>query len=542
MSIKTRLLLVLCALLTVFLCALVVVRQATRAQITRIVADARHDSLGQLDRWLDIVDLPLRQFVFDYATWSETADALAQAEPEQIRRHLSNNLPAYGLDAVWLLQPDGTPIFAEQKNPQSAPPPPPALTELTAAWQRHETTFFAENSAGLWQYCISTVAATAGSAPDVVRGWLVAARRWDDSQMAHLERLTESKVAFADVNSSPPVADDPEKLVVIRPLNDARGYAVRVLHLEQRTPDLSAVVRWEDHVTMLFVAFGLLLIVALALCVRVWVLQPMDRIAGSLAKQNAVDIEPLLARNDEFTRIARLVETSFADRRALEREVVERKQTEAALYHSIELRARLARDLHDTVIQSIYAAGLGLESVRTQMSADPFGAEGRIGRCMESLNETIRQVRSYITDLEPDPLAQRQSFPEAVRALASTMQALSPVEVALHLDDSAARHLSPTGEMHALQIVRESISNAMRHGAATRLDITLRREPLEVVLEVRDNGRGFDAAHHASKAGHGLRNLQSRATEMGAVIKVESAEGRGAVVTLRLPLSTATTP
>src|SRR5262249_28863713 len=141
MSIKTRLLLVLCALLVAFLATLLVVRQATRSQITQIVTEARQDSLGQLDRWLDIVDLPLRQFVSDYATWSETADALAKAEPEQIRRHLTNNLPAYGLDAVWLLQPDGTPVFSEQKSSHTAPPPPPSLTDLTAALQRHETIF-----------------------------------------------------------------------------------------------------------------------------------------------------------------------------------------------------------------------------------------------------------------------------------------------------------------------------------------------------------------------------------------------------------------
>lgn len=542
MSIKTRLLLVLCVLLASFLGTLLAVRQAARAQITRIVTDARQDSVGQLDRWLDIVDLPLRQFVSDYAGWSETADALAQAEPEQVRRHLANNLPAYGLDAVWLLQPDGTPIFSEQKNSQAAPPPPPALTELAAAVQRRETIFFAENSAGLWQYCVSNVAAPAGSAPDVVRGWLVAARRWDGTQMAHLARLTDSQVRFTDVNSSAIAAGDDARLILNRPLNDARGRAVRVLQLEQNTSDLSAVVQWENHVTWLFVGFGLLLLVALALCIRVWVLQPLHRISESLAKQNAIAIEPLLARNDEFTRVARLVETSFVDRRALEREVIERQQTEAALYHSIELRARLARDLHDTVIQSIYAAGLGLESVRTQMSANPFGAEGRIRHCMESLNETIRQVRSYITDLEPDPTAHRQTFSEAVRALASTMQALSPVEVSLHLDESVARHLSLNTEMHALQIVRETISNAMRHGGATRIDITLRREPLDLVLEVRDNGRGFDPAQQTGREGHGLRNLQARASEMGGTINVNSTEGHGAIVVLRLPLSSATTP
>ncbi len=541
MSIKTRLLLVLCVLLAAFFGVLIALRQEERAQVSRIENAARQDGQQQLEHWLEIVDLPLRQFVSDYATWSETTDALAQAGPERIRRHIADNLPAYGLDAVWLLQPDGVPVISALKEPGAVPPPPPGLTDLSLALQRHDNIFFAENSAGLWQYCVSTVAAAGGSAPDVVRGWLIAARRWDDTEIAHLSRLTDSRVQFTDAISPPSAPGDHDTLVMLRPLNDARGRPVRTLQLTQSTPGFSGMVEWDGYVMTLFVVFGLLLLVALALCVRLWVLQPLHRIGESLAKQNAIDIEPLLARNDEFTRLARLVETSFADRRALEREVVERQQTEAALYHSIELRARLARDLHDTVIQSIYAAGLGLASVRTQMSADPSGADGRIRHCMESLNDTIRQVRSYITDLEPDPSEQRQSFSEAVRALALTMQALSPVEVRLQLDAAADRHLSLTGEMHALQIVRESISNAMRHGAATRIDITLRREPLEIVLEVRDNGSGFNSAQPAGRDSHGLRNLQTRAAEMGATLQVDSAEGRGTSVTLRLPLSTATT-
>ncbi|WP_415911037.1 sensor histidine kinase [Oleiharenicola sp. Vm1] len=201
----------------------------------------------------------------------------------------------------------------------------------------------------------------------------------------------------------------------------------------------------------------------------------------------------------------------------------------------MELRARLARDLHDHVIQSIYAAGLGLEAVRGQLSADPFGAEGRIRHCMTNLNETIRTVRSYISDLEPEPPEKRQRFTDAVRALTATMHELWPVEFTLELDDAVAAQLTNVVEIHALQIVRESLSNALRHGRASRILIRLHAAGAGgATLEVIDNGRGFDPVQRMG-TGRGLVNLTTRAREMGATLRIESEEGGGTTVRLHLP-------
>jgi signal transduction histidine kinase len=541
MTIRARLFVVLCVLLGAFGMALLALRRAEQDHIRRVIESMRADGRQQLARWADIAGLPLRQFVHDHASWRETVAALEHFNPEWARRNLEDNLPAYGLDAVWLLRLDGTPVHLAQRDPRAPSPALPAGEELARLEKRGgRLEFFAENAAGLWQISGAPVPGETGDG-----GWLFAARLWDMTQLVRLGGLSESQVTLAAINEPAP-PETVHSTTLTRSLNDWQGRPLRLLHMEQSIPDLTGSIEWDGYVLQLFVVFGLALVLAMVFSIRLWVLQPLDAIGRSLARQDAEPIAPLLRRDNEFTHVARLVESSFADRQALEREIAERKKAEAELRtsredlrHSLELRARLARDLHDTVIQSIYAAGLGLESVRAQMSEDPFGAEGRIRHCMQSLNDTIRQVRSYINDLEFHPAAPRQPFPQAVRALVSTMQSLWPVEITLRIDDAAAASLGDAREVHALQIVRECISNALRHGAATRIEISLQRDPPEAVLEVRDNGRGFDPARRAG-SGRGLLNLNARAQEMGGTVRIHSAEGAGATVTLRLPSSEAT--
>lgn len=541
MSIRLRLLVVMGALLVALGAAIFMLRRAEQEQIARILAGVHQEARQQMSHWVQTAALPMRQFTQDYAPWRETAEFLAHPDEAWARKNLEQNLPVYGLDAVWVLRRNGSTLFSALKNQQAAPPPLPAADELIAA-AAHDgpLEFFTENAVGLWQVSGTLVPALPGADPST-GGWLLVARLWNAAQLEHLSLLSDSRVSLAGRDAAP----GPETKSFVRlnlPLKDWHARPLRQLQMEQIVPDLSSSIEWDGYVIELFVAFGMLLLVALGLSVRYWVLQPLDRIGESLVAQNPAPIAPLLQRHDEFTRVARLVESSFTDRHALEHEVAERRQAEAALRaseehlkHSLELRARLARDLHDTVIQSIYAAGLGLESVRAQMSANPFGAQGRIDHCMAALNDTIRQVRRYIGDLEPDPNEDRQTFAQAVRALAVTMQKLWPVEIAVELDHGVAMNLSPAFEVHALQIVRESISNALRHGAATRIEVYLRAESARVVLEVRDNGSGFDPAQRTG-TGRGLVNLATRATEMSATLQVESSPGRGARVTLHLPL------
>lgn len=521
--------------LAIFLAMLLVVRLLETRALDEAQRALRRVEERQYDRWLEIFNRPLQEMLLDLAPWSETRAFLARPQADWARQHLAAALADRQLEAVWLVRADGHVAYAGQRERAEEGPALPAPADLAEATAGGRAQFFAPGgAAGPWQYQLAPVNATDGS----VAGWLMVARRWDAARLEQLAALADCEVRL---EPAPPAGWKAERAAAgwRRTLSDVNGWPVGDLVFAPKRAPAAAASDLTWPMVALFVAFGALLLAALWLATNRWVLRPLQLIADSLRDAAPERVAPLLRQADEFRPVAALVRESFAQRAALESEIADRRRAEEALRvsqeslrHSVELRARLARDLHDHVIQSIYAAGLGLDSARAQMSVDPFGVEGRIRDCMENLNDTIRQVRGYINDLEPDATGERQQFAEAVRALTATMHRLWPVKFELQLDDAGGR-LTNLVEIHALQIVRESISNAVRHGRATRIAIALTREADATVLRVRDNGCGFDPVERMG-TGRGLVNLSTRAREMGATFQLDSQPGAGAVVTVRM--------
>jgi signal transduction histidine kinase len=258
----------------------------------------------------------------------------------------------------------------------------------------------------------------------------------------------------------------------------------------------------------------------------------------SLQQNDPAPAERVAGQRDEFGQLARLVVDSFAQRAALEREIVERRRTlealeksEAAVRANLEERARLGRDLHDGVIQTLYAAGMGLASVRTLLDAKQTEAAVRLEQTRAALNETIHDVRNFIIGLEPESL-KLQTFSQAVAALLEVMRGHGDFEAVVAIDDALANRLTLTQRVNALQMAREAVSNALRHGAATRVEVALRPEGEFAAFEVRDNGSGFDSQAPWPRHGRGLASFAERARELGGTFKVESARGEGTCVRL----------
>lgn len=535
-TVRGRFLALIGGLCLAFLGVLAGLRVMEARQLSAQHERLRAEAAREIGRWLALADRPMQELLLDLASWPQTRAMLARPDPDWLCANVDAALADRQFDAVWLLRASGPPAHVAARDPAVPLPAAPNVRSLArAAREGPRLEFFAASPDALWQFRAAPLVNEG-----VVAGWLVVGRRWTDAWLAQLAGLTDARPRLLEAGAMR--ASSAGTLTVRRPLADLDGRVVRELVVERDWPAeaVAGLPAWQ--IVSLCVTFGALLLAALALAVRRWVLAPLGLIGESLRTRDPAAIAPLVTREDEFTAVAQLVESAHVDRKALQLEIAERQRTEVALResqenlrHAIELRARLARDLHDHVIQSIYAAGLGLETVRAKMSAEPFGAEGRIQHCMASLNDTIRTVRAYISDLEPDPPQERQRFTDAVRALTHTMHELWPVDFALELDDAAAAQLNNGAQLHALQIVRESVSNALRHGRATHIVIRVRPLPDGgAALEVQDNGRGFDPVQKMG-TGRGLVNLTTRAREMGATVRIDSAEDRGATVRLIFP-------
>jgi signal transduction histidine kinase len=243
---------------------------------------------------------------------------------------------------------------------------------------------------------------------------------------------------------------------------------------------------------------------------------------------------------DGLTHFARISVERGAE---LAREAGARQRAEEDLHVSRTLltssqqeRARLGRDLHDNICQTLYAVSLTLESVGRKMTAEPE-IERRLAQSIEELRRLNQEVRLFLRELEPEQI-QRQSFTEAIGLMLGAGPAGPEVKVIRQLDEAAVALISPQQSAEVVNILREAISNAVRHGRARTITLRAERSDATIALAVQDDGRGFPT-DQLRPDGHGLANMQTRATALGGSLRVESAPGKGTRILLLLPVASA---
>ena len=235
-----------------------------------------------------------------------------------------------------------------------------------------------------------------------------------------------------------------------------------------------------------------------------------------------------LGRPAFATQEIELIKT-FADQAAAALEYA-RVQQEIERLVVLEDRERIAKELHDGVIQALFAVGMGLEA--TAMMTGEGELTTRIEGAVNEIDRVIRDLRNYIFGLRPGILADRE-LDKALRTLVDEFQAQSGVVTIIELDEEVAAGLaSVAGDV--VQLTREALSNIGRHAHATTCRVTLRHEDHTAVLEVDDDGTGFDPA--TVKRGDGLTNLEHRAESLGGTASIGSIPHQGTTVRIELPL------
>ncbi len=201
----------------------------------------------------------------------------------------------------------------------------------------------------------------------------------------------------------------------------------------------------------------------------------------------------------------------------------------------VEERARIGMDLHDGIIQSIYAVGLTLESVKLVIPGQPEKADILLDRAIVGLNDTIRDIRNFILDLRPQRF--RGDVDVGISRLVREFQANAMVSVRLDVEPEAVASL-PTPVARALFLTtQEALANIARHARATEVMVKARRMEGVVDLLVVDNGRGFDIDTQNQTIGHGLSNMRARAEELQGSCDIYSVPGEGTRIELSLPYS-----
>jgi signal transduction histidine kinase len=198
----------------------------------------------------------------------------------------------------------------------------------------------------------------------------------------------------------------------------------------------------------------------------------------------------------------------------------------------MEDRERIAKELHDGVIQALFAVGMGLQATAALSSDEEI--EGRLEQSGREIDRAIRDLRNYIFGLRPGILADRQ-LGQALRELATDFESKSGVTTVVDIrEDVAAELASRAGDV--VQVTRESLSNIGRHAQALTCSVKLSRDDDEAVLEIDDDGRGFDLKS-ARQDGNGVRNIRDRAQSLGGWAEITSTPGEGTTITVHIPIT-----
>jgi two-component system, NarL family, sensor histidine kinase DevS len=221
---------------------------------------------------------------------------------------------------------------------------------------------------------------------------------------------------------------------------------------------------------------------------------------------------------------------------AIENGLLHRKSQRLAV---LEERERIGMDLHDGIIQSIYAVGLMLEDGLLELGQHPNHTHKKLNQSIAALNEVIRDIRAYILDLRPQRLAY-ENLAAGLQLLVRDFRSQSAATVVTDISDEVARACPPGISNAFFHIAQEALANAARHAGATRVHLRLAREKASVLLTIEDNGSGFDPATLARSTGHGIDNMMERAKTVGGEVRILSEPGKGAKIQVMIQLANRT--
>jgi PAS domain S-box-containing protein len=226
--------------------------------------------------------------------------------------------------------------------------------------------------------------------------------------------------------------------------------------------------------------------------------------------------------------IVRDAATGLASIFEINRDITAEKEIHERLAVLLD-RERLGRELHDGAIQALFSIGLDLQGA-AGITAEP-SLNNRLEAAVERLDDVVRDLRNYIFGLRPT-LAAGSQLDGSLRGLANEVEEQTGMIVALDLPPSLARRLAAHTSA-LLMVTREALSNAARHGAARTSRVSLRQEGDSLVLEIEDDGTGFDVETVAR--GQGLDNMRERIEAIGGRLSIDSDGSQGTCITVTLP-------
>jgi two-component system, NarL family, sensor histidine kinase LiaS len=198
----------------------------------------------------------------------------------------------------------------------------------------------------------------------------------------------------------------------------------------------------------------------------------------------------------------------------------------------MEERHRLARDLHDSVSQQLFALNmLSSAAVRT-VQKKPKEAEPILKQVAEIASKAQGEMRALLLHLRPIDL-KGESLVQGLKKLIMELKEKTPIEITAEFEDLDG--LTKGAEAHLFRIVQEGISNILRHADASQIKISVKKMDSNLNLYISDNGKGFNV-NQQKMTSYGLQTMRERCEEIGGIFQIRSKENEGTYINIRIPL------
>ena len=216
------------------------------------------------------------------------------------------------------------------------------------------------------------------------------------------------------------------------------------------------------------------------------------------------------------------------ERRRLERE---RERLSAELETERE-RHRIGMDLHDGIMQAIYAVSLTLELASSDIGEDLDDARYQLDRAIDQLHGVVRDIRSYIFDLRPRDYT--GDLRSALTNLATEFRQNSQIDTFVDISPDLDQ-ISTKAGIALYHVTHEALSNVRKHAQATSVIVRLEPNRDDLCLQISDNGRGFDPSAERAQTHRGLRNMNTRLSAIGGSVEIKSSPGSGTTIIATVP-------